>query len=79
MSASSASRRAKVSEVMTAGVPVSEWQLIDEMIEFGIQLDVALRVAPAMLPLFNDPRGLAVSFSEAAPLLANKIGVVQIH
>lgn len=53
--------------------------LIDEMVEFGIPLDIASRMAPSMLPFFNDPRGIAASLAEAAPLLAHRLGVMQIH
>lgn len=49
-------------------------QLVDEMVEFGMSLDAAQRAAPAILPLFNDPRGLRVAFVEAFPLEAERRG-----
>lgn len=57
-------------------------ELADEMIEFGVSRDTVLRMAPALLPYFNDPDGrFAIALADAAPVLANKLGLanIQIH
>jgi hypothetical protein len=62
---------------MSASMTLDE--LIEEMLEFGIRLDVAERVAPAFLWLENDPRGFRLALQEDAPLIAERIGVARRH
>jgi len=50
-------------------------QLVDEMVEFGMSIEDAQRAAPAMLSLFQDPRGLREAFVEAFPLEAERRGI----
>lgn len=53
--------------------------LVDEMIEFGIPLDSAVLIAPALLPLLNDPRGLKRALADGAPDIAAKLGMLTVQ
>lgn len=46
--------------------------LIDEMLEFGLSLELAECIAPALLPLFNDERGFRLALLEDHPLVAER-------
>jgi hypothetical protein len=50
-------------------------QLVDDMVEFGMSIETAQLAAPAVLPLFRDPRGLRDAFVEAFPLEAERRGL----
>jgi hypothetical protein len=49
-------------------------QLMDQMLEFGIPMEAIERVAPALLPLLNDPRGIRIALVEDSPRFASEIG-----
>lgn len=51
--------------------------LIDEMLEFGLSLELAEHIAPALLPLLNDRRGFRRTLLEEAPLIAERCGLTQ--
>lgn len=59
--------------------PMRQAELIEEMLEFGVDLKGAELVAPLLLPLYNDPRGLVEALKEREPWLALKLGIVQRH
>lgn len=50
-------------------------QLTEDMVEFGMSLETAQRVAPILLPLFRDPRGLRAAFIAAFPREAERRGL----
>jgi hypothetical protein len=52
-------------------------QLVEEMVEFGMSIEDAQRAAPAILPLFQDPRGLREAFVDVFPLEAERRGLRQ--
>mgnify|MGYP003394338829 CR=1 FL=1 len=54
-------------------------ELVDQCIEFGMDIDTAESIAPALLPAFNDPRGLARTIEEDSPWLAAKLGLISKH
>ena len=50
-------------------------QLVEDMVEFGMSIETAQLAAPAVLPLFQDPRGLREAFCRAFPLEAERRGL----
>ena len=54
-------------------------ELIGEMLDFGLDLDLAERIAPALLPLFNDHRGFRKALLAEEPRVAERIGVTRRH
>lgn len=57
--------------------PLTYDELVEEMLDFGMDLETAEHMAPAMLPLFNDPRGLGTALIENSPRLAEQLGIVR--
>ena len=53
--------------------------LVGEMVEFGIPIESAVLIGPALLPVLNDARGLKVAIEEDAPLIALKLGILKIQ
>ena len=49
--------------------------LVDELLEFGLPLTDAELIAPALLPLMSDPRGIEATLRQDHPWLAEKLGV----
>lgn len=54
-------------------------ELIEKMLEFGISIEVAERLAPHFLRLENDPRGFRQALLEREPRLAERVGVTSLH
>lgn len=55
-------------------------RLIDEMLEFGVPLDVALKMAAALLPFFDDQGRLReAAIAQACPDLGERLGLMRIH
>lgn len=55
-------------------------ELVADMLLFGMPLDRALRAARMLEPLFSDQgEKVAREVIEAAPLLAGRLGLVQLH
>jgi hypothetical protein len=52
----------------------TESEIFEEMIEFGINRDTALRAAPLLVQLFSDPRGPKRAIIEDWPREAERLG-----
>lgn len=59
--------------------PVTEEQIFDEMIEFGLSLNVAVKVAGPYARLFNAAEGKRERVVDLAPRLAARLGWVRIQ
>lgn len=59
--------------------PTTTDALIEEMLEFGMPLDLAEHTAPLLLPLVNDPRGFRQALLEDEPWIAEQIGAAWRH
>ena len=53
--------------------------LVEEMLEFGCSYELAQALAPVLLPLENDERGVAQALREHAPRIAEQIGILRRH
>lgn len=53
--------------------------LIDEMLEFGISMEVADRMAPVLLPFLNNEPGVEQALIEQYPALAEQMGCYLRH
>lgn len=54
-------------------------ELVDEALEFGLDLSLANRIAPIILRYMNDPRGLEQALIEFEPLVAEKLRLIVKH
>lgn len=53
-------------------------ETIEEMLEFGMQIELAQLIAPALSRIENDPRGFRRALLEDEPRLAEILGVIRL-
>lgn len=53
--------------------------VFDEMIEFGLSVETAERLAPPLAAVLNDPRGPRQALIEDEPKLAARLGWAHIQ
>jgi hypothetical protein len=58
---------------------MTEQQLLEEMLEFGLRHEIAQNLAPILLTLENDSRGFAQALIERAPRIAEHLGLLRRH
>jgi len=66
-------------DARSRGSPITLGELIEEMLEFGLDVHTAEKLAPALLPLINDPRGLKGALLIKEPWICEKIGLCPRH
>ena len=66
-------------DALHRGYPWTVEELIESALEYGLDIEESERLAAALLPLINDPRGLRVALQEREPAVAERIGKLRRH